>query len=347
MKIFSQTLLLLSMLIAIHANAQTTKKTTPTKTATPVKKTPVKKATVQQNSGAKAATIAKAKEDSVAAVNALAMQMARQMVREDSIRKARAVEQTATDEKLKQEQLAAEEKKATSEKSTKSKPKTEKVAKTKSQKKEKEPVKKVPDELRPMAKPSVASEEANSFIGLKASGIAAFVVGKDIPEFAKPYYGYGGGLVANFGLGKHLSFQPEVLYAQEGFSVKGEEDGEKVNASFVLSGIQVPLLIKYSFGEYNKGFFINAGPYGTYLLNSKVTDKTPGGTNYTYKPEKTTIEYGVAAGLGVAVPMGRGRLLVEARGTYYLGASGDELDLDKASLVTAALSIGYLFPIGH
>ena len=343
MKIFSQILLVGSMFIFFQANAQTTKKTTPAKTVAPVKKTAVKKSAPAQNNAATAAARAKAKEDSIAAVNALARQMARQMVREDSIRKARAAEQTAAEEKLKQEQLESEGKKTTPEK----KSKTEKVAKTKPTKKEKEVEKKVSEAPRPVSKPLVVSGEANNFIGLKASGIAAFVVGKDIPNFAKPYYGYGGGLFANFGLGKHLSFQPEVLYAQEGFSVKGEEGGEKVNASFVLSGIQVPLLIKYSFGEHNKGFFINAGPYGTYLLNSKINDKLPGGTNYTYKPEKTTIEYGVAAGLGVAVPVGRGRLLVEARGTYYLGASGEELDIDKASLVTGALSIGYLFPIGH
>jgi len=333
MKNFTQ-LIILFLLLSVSGYAQTTKKTT-----TPVKKTAVKKPAAPQNSEAKAAAIAKAKQDSIAAVNALAMKIARQIIAEDSIKKARIAEQIASDEKAKQEQLLAEKNR-----------KPEKSVKTKSGKKETvktaEPVKNISEEPKPVATPTQTTD-AKIFIGLRATGIAAFVVGKDIPDYTKPYFGYGGGLVANFALGKHFSFQPEVLYAQEGFSLKGEEDGIKIDAAFKLSGIQVPLLIKYSFGESNKGFFINAGPYGTYLLNSMIHDKTPGGEKVTVKPEKTTIEYGVAAGFGVAVPMGKGRLLIEARGNYYLGATGEELDLTDAAFVTGTVSVGYLFPIGR
>ncbi|WP_149241017.1 outer membrane beta-barrel protein [Dyadobacter sp. 32] len=354
MKVFTKTLLALSILLAVTAQAQTTKKAAPTKTATPVNKTTAKKAPAKkpvQNNAARAAAIAKAKEDSVAAVNALAMQMARQIIREDSIKKAEAAEQLAAEEKLKQEQLRSEQeaKKAEkSEKNVKTKGKKEEVAKAKSEKKAKEPVKKVPDELRPSAKPEVAEATGpKTWMGLKAMGIGAFTVGKDVTSQFKPYIGYGGGLVANFGLGKHLSFQPEVLYAQEGAVLEGELAGEEFKASVVANVVQVPLLLKYSFGAYNKGFFINVGPYGNYLLNTVLNDKLSGTGKTTDKPEKTVIDYGVAGGLGVAVPLGKGRLLIEARGTYFLGSTEKDEDGLDIKMVTGAFSLGYLFPLGR
>ena len=365
MNIISRTLLALVMLFAINVNAQTTKKAVPTKTATPVKKTVAKKPVAQQNSAAKAAAIAKAKEDSVIAVNEKAMQIARQIIREDSIKKAQAAEVLAADAKLKQEQLQADEQlkkpakttkekakkdeaaKVKAEKKGKEKVKKEQVAREKPEKKAKEPVKKVPDELRPVSKPQEASTDAKALIGLRALGIGSFLVGKDVTSEYKPFIGYGGGLVANFGLGKHLSFQPEVLYAQEGFVVKTEVLAVKYNVSVAANVVQVPLLLKYSFGAYNKGFFVNVGPYGNYLINTVTVNKLSGAEKVTTKPDKTTLEYGVAGGVGVAVPIGRGRLLVEARGTYYLGTNQKEDEPSGAKIVTGALSIGYLFPIGH
>jgi hypothetical protein len=338
MKLFTKTLLALSILLAVTAQAQTTKKVAPTKTATPVNKTVVKKTPAKkpvQNSAAKAAAIAKAKEDSVASVNALAMQMARKIIMEDSIKKAEIAEQVAAEEKLKQEQLQAEQEKKKPEKNVKTKGKKEEVAKAKPEKKAKEPVKKVPDELRPTTKPVAGESGAKTWIGLRAMGIGSFALDQ---EGADPYIGYGGGLVANFGLGKHFSFQPEVLYAQEGLSVKAADEKVSVFANM----IQVPLLLKYSFGEYNKGLFVNVGPYCNYLLNGVV--KT-GSNRETVKLEETIIEYGVSGGLGVALPVGKGRLLVEARGNYFLGSTEDTEEPTK--FVTAAFSIGYLFPIGR
>jgi len=339
MKKFAKLIFLFFLSLSVSGFSQTNKKTT-----TPVKKTVVKKSTSTQDNQAKAATVAKAKQDSIVAVNALAMKIAKQIIAEDSIKKARIAEQIAADERLKQEELLAE-KNTKPEKSVNAKSgkkETDKVKRAKTDK----PARENAEEPKPVAA-SKETTEPKFFIGLRATGIAAIVVGKDTPDYTKPYFGYGGGLIANFALGSHFSFQPEVLYAQEGFSLKGDEGGTKIDAAFRLSGIQVPLLIKYSFGEFNKGFFINAGPYGTYLLNSKVHDKTPGGEKYTIKPEDTTIEYGVAAGFGVAVPLGKGRLLIEARGNYYLGATGEELDLTDAAFVTGTVSVGYLFPIGR
>jgi hypothetical protein len=178
-------------------------------------------------------------------------------------------------------------------------------------------------------------------------GIGSFLAGKDITSEYKPYIGYGGGLIANFGIGKHFSFQPEVLYAQEGFTVKTEVLGEKYKASVVANMVQVPLLLKYSFGTQNKGFFVNVGPYGNYLINVVTDSNLSESGKTTTKPDKTTIEYGVAGGFGVAVPLGKGRLLVEARGTYYLGTTQKEDEPSDAKIITGAFTLGYLFPIGH
>jgi hypothetical protein len=332
--------LLFLSLTTISSYAQTTKKT-----PAPVKKTvakkPVAKKPTEQEKAAKAAAIAKTKQDSIDAVNALAMKLARQIIVEDSIRKAEAAEKLAAEEKLKQEQLLAEEQKLKQEKAGKEKSKKEpktkqqKVAAAKPEKKTKEPVKRVPDELKPTAKPVVESSDPKTWIGLRASGVGSFALDE---EDMDPYFGYGGGLVANFALGKHFSFQPEVLYTREGLTYKSAE--QKVSAFANI--IQVPLLLKYSFGESNRGLFVNVGPYGNYIINGVINF---GSEKMTEKPEKTIIDYGVAGGLGVAIPAGPGRLLIEARGTYYLGST--EKTDESIKFLTGVVSVGYLFPIGR
>jgi hypothetical protein len=340
MKNYLSITLLFLGLITISSHAQTTKKT-----PAPVKKTvtqkPATKKPTEQEKAAKAAAIAKAKQDSIESVNALAMKMARQIILEDSIRKAEAAEKLAAEEKVKQEQRLAEQQKMKQEKAGKEKAKKEpkakqeKVAAAKPEKKAKEPVKRVPDELKPTAKPVVESTDPKTWIGLRAMGLGSIMLDEDDVD---PYFGYGGGIVANFALGKHFSFQPEVLYSQEGFTYKSAE--QKVSA--YANMIQVPLLLKYSFGESNRGLFVNVGPYGNYIMNGVVKFNSE---KETVKPEKTVIECGVAGGLGVAVPVGPGRLLIEARGTYNIGSTEDSSESTK--FATGAVSVGYLFPIGR
>jgi hypothetical protein len=338
MKYLLSIVMLFLSLMTITSHAQTTKKTPAPVKKTVAKKPMVKKPT-EQEKAAKAAAIAKAKEDSAAAVHALAMKLARQIVVEDSIKKAQAAEQLAAEEKLKNEQLLANKQKkperTVKEKQTKEpKAKREKVAATKPEKKPKAPVKEAQDDLKRREKPAIASTETKAWIGLRALGVGSFLLNEDATD---PYMGYGGGVVANFALGKHFSFQPEVLYTQQGYTYKSAE--RKI--SKFANMIQVPLLLKYSFGASNRGLFVNVGPYGNYVINGVVKY---GSEKQTIKPEKTIIDYGVAAGLGVAVPLGRGRLLIEARGTYYLGTTEDTTDETK--FATGAVSVGYLIPIG-
>ena len=337
MKTILKFVLLFSLFITVSAQAQTVKKT-----ATPVKKTTAKKLTSAQTNAAKTAAAMKAKEDSVAAVNALAMKLAKQIITEDSIKKAQTAQQMAMDEKSKQNQLKTE-KKGKPEKTVKQKPVKKEVAQSKSVEATNE--KKIPDELRPTAKPEQINDP-KIWLGLRGLGIASFITGEDIGSDLKPYIGYGGGLVVNFGLGSHFSFQPEVLYAQEGFSIDEEDDGQRYKGSVFANVIQVPLLIKYSFAEHNQGFFVNAGPYGNYIINTVLNDKSGDTGKTKINPDKTTIEYGIAAGLGAAFPVGKGRLLVEARGTYYIGSTEDNFNSD-AKIITGAISVGYLFPLGR
>lgn len=291
----------------------------------PVKKTVTKKLTaeqLEQKKVAQEAAIAKAREDSVAAVHALALQMAREIIREDSIREAEITKQFAKIAKLRYELAASGPKKKRNRifdqninGLSRLPPNAEWVHYTV-----------IPDSLETGPK---------IWIGLRGMGSIS-IVPKD--EHVDPYIGYGGGLVANFG-GKHLSFQPEVLYAQQGITGKMADSAKY---STVVNVIQVPLLLKYSFGSNNKGFFVNVGPYGSYILNAvtKVEEQKD-----TWKPEKFTLEYGVSGGFGVSVPAGSGRFLVEARGSYYLGTTLDVAVERK--FLTGAVSVGYLFSIGH
>jgi len=275
-----------------------------------------------QTAAQRAAALVKAKQDSATAVQELARQMARQMFVEDSVKRA---------------ELAAEQenKKLASQPTTQQSQPVAKPAKKESTKPVREPAAKAMKAEKPQKerlKPQSASSDAHSWIGVRGMGLGSTYIGNDVPDGITPLIGYAGGVVANFGLGAHVSLQPEILYMQQGVKI--------AEVSIRYNVVHVPLLLKYSFGAYNRGFFINVGPYGNYLLSAQAGDSP------SVKPTDTTIEYGVAGGFGVALPVGRGRLLAEVRGTYYLGTNQKATISGDVTLVTGGLSVGYLFPLG-
>lgn len=165
---------------------------------------------------------------------------------------------------------------------------------------------------------SVGSE-AGTYIGVKVGG--NYFTFLDAPISVDPVYGFHGGLVFQFGNGK-VAFQPEILY--NNLSNNG------VSTSF----LQLPLLAKFQFGQQGSTrFFVNVGPYGQYSIDNN-TD--------------SVIDYGAALGLGAGIPLGAGKLTIEARGYYTLGSTekGVEFGNYPFKPLLGQLSVGYLFPLG-
>ncbi|MEZ0607191.1 porin family protein [Fibrella sp. WM1] len=164
-----------------------------------------------------------------------------------------------------------------------------------------------------------AGSEASTYIGVKVGG--NYLTLLDVPVSVDPVYGFHGGLVFQFGNGK-VAFQPEVLY--NNLSSNG------VSTSF----LQLPLLAKFQFGQQgNTRFFVNVGPYGQYSIDNNAD---------------SVIDYGGALGLGAGIPLGAGKLTIEARGYYALGSTQKGIEFGNYPFkpLLGQLSIGYLFPLG-
>ncbi|MGM9509271.1 porin family protein [Larkinella sp. GY13] len=162
--------------------------------------------------------------------------------------------------------------------------------------------------------------------------------------------GFTGGLVINYGLGNVFSIQPEILYTRRSAKFAGEVEGQKFSLQVSANAIEVPLLLKLSFGRKTR-FFVNAGPYVAYGLDARykfvVDGETLADEKRTLTSDDARLEYGVTGGLGVSIPAGPGRLLIEGRYNYSLGTDADPQPAEYVSQQVATFSLGYVFPLGR
>ena len=168
-------------------------------------------------------------------------------------------------------------------------------------------------------------------------------------EYESATAGANIGAIFNFGYDNLVSFQMELNYSQKGsiYGFAGED------YKLVFEYIELPLLLKFSFGKSDLKYFGLVGPYAAYPVIMKETYVDEeysmdlrelwefGGSEF--------IVLGIQIGGGITYDMGPGRLLVELR--YCLGLNSlmwdyyddDEVLYDSNVL---QLSIGYLFTFG-
>ncbi|WP_286779296.1 MULTISPECIES: porin family protein [Sphingobacterium] len=127
---------------------------------------------------------------------------------------------------------------------------------------------------------------------------------------------------------QNFSIQPELNYIGKGTRLKNGN----VKTDLDLNYLELPVLAKYSFGPV----YVNAGPSIGLLMDkeSKVIK------NYGEKLKK--LDFGLQMGAGVAVPLGMGKVIVDAR--YNLGLSdlGKQTSIKNRGIMA---SIGYAIPL--
>ncbi|OIN55898.1 hypothetical protein BLX24_27495 [Arsenicibacter rosenii] len=204
---------------------------------------------------------------------------------------------------------------------------------------------------------AMSDDEAGFHIGFRAG--ASYLLPLESVDGAKlgSEVGYVGGLVLNFGRGI-FSFQPEINYSQQ--KIKATATGTNLDLSVtgIENRIEVPLLLKFSFGDpAATRFFVNVGPYGAYALSGRTKGSilgVPYDEKVTFNGSEGRISYGAAGGLGVALPLGPGHLTVEARALYHIGDNSPKATTptspteDPSTIKRALLqgTIGYIIPIG-
>ena len=168
--------------------------------------------------------------------------------------------------------------------------------------------------------------------------------------------GFHGGVIMELG-GKMFAVQPEILFSQIGAKIvhtatdPTDENGE---IGIVGNTVTVPILLKAKFGADNMKFFVNAGPYGSYLMSSSLKAVSGGVTIIDEKTVFTTNEgrigYGVIGGAGVELGLGAAKLLIEGRYMMGLGDNTKKVagstSSDNSFPRSIMASVGILFPLG-
>ena len=159
-------------------------------------------------------------------------------------------------------------------------------------------------------------------------------------------------------MGGDLAIQPEILYTQKG--VRFEAEGGEEYWQQTNNYLEVPLLLKMSFGPELFKFFVNAGPYAAYWLSGTAKMDHMGEEvveDYEFDDDDSDgysdnrFDYGIAAGAGLALKLGPGYLTGELR--YDLGLADtqkvvDEWDDYEAVMNrTIGISFGYIVPLGE
>lgn len=192
-----------------------------------------------------------------------------------------------------------------------------------------------------------------------------------------PTVSFHGGLLVNIGRGM-FTLQPEVNYSQRHIRADFNQSGASLSAKVMTTRLEVPLLVKATFGQSNARFFMNAGPYGAYVLGEQYRASllSLGSLDPRFRPavelaianlnnkqatftgSEGRISYGVAGGLGVALKTGPGHLTLEGRALYQLGdnmpanapdPSGISLtsNLRNTKYMLLQASVSYIIPIGN
>lgn len=144
--------------------------------------------------------------------------------------------------------------------------------------------------------------------------------------------------IADFPLGTVVSFAPELHWLQKGFEVKDlevEVNGQPylVDLTSTLNYLELPLLVKFNFGETNK-FFVMAGPSIGYMFSDNTKDGA--GNNIEFEDilkltgstdeDISRVELGAHLGAGV----GLGPVIIDIR--YILGISNLAKDFPDAEV---------------
>ncbi len=159
--------------------------------------------------------------------------------------------------------------------------------------------------------------------------------------------GFHAGVLLNVPIGKTFSIQPEVLYLQNGAKFTRTINGTEFVFRTRQNVVQLPLLLKASFGGRTQ-LYVEAGGFGSYALFVQTTTTAGGQSQQTttqYTGSAGRFEFGVVGGLGVSLPVGKNKFQIGGRFTRGLAnnATQNASTYTQNIIATAAL----LIPLGR
>ncbi len=143
-----------------------------------------------------------------------------------------------------------------------------------------------------------------------------------------------------------LSIQPELLYIQKGVGAKSGNTTADVHINY----LELPVLVKISFGSETIKGYVNAGPSIGYALSGKTKIGSTT-SKITFDDTDNRTDFGLQFGGGVGFQAGPGSILLDLRYGYGLTntsktpSGGNSSDYKSQNRVVA-VSVGYAIPLG-
>jgi hypothetical protein len=185
---------------------------------------------------------------------------------------------------------------------------------------------------------SFSNLNAQLKVGVTAgANLANVSVDPEPTEDLKMLFGFGFGAVLELPLNNNLGLKVEPMYLGKGSVLEG--NGTEID--FNLNYLEIPVFIKYSIGKGKAKPYLYAGPSIGILLSAEFDGRDQ-------KENYASIDFGVAAGAGIDIPVGKNTIFIEAR--YALGLS-DVSDTDRddiPEIKTNGIQIfaGFMIPLG-
>jgi opacity protein-like surface antigen len=121
-------------------------------------------------------------------------------------------------------------------------------------------------------------------------------------------FGFVFGGFVSVPLGPRVRLQPEFIVSERTFSISGVTPAPSVSAT----AFEIPVFVQVRFGKSVQPFF-QFGPQVSVISN--VTQRLPG-AEVDLSDEINDVDFGMAIGGGVEVPVKRGALLFEGRAQW-------------------------------
>lgn len=201
----------------------------------------------------------------------------------------------------------------------------------------------------------VLNAQTESMLGIRfGSNFSNFT---DYPVNTDNRIGFTGGLAYELSFKKDAEKYQRILVAPElNFLTQGakletlpqsEPEKSYENVRLKNNYLQIPILIKYYFGilgSTKTGFYIEAGPYGAFLLKSQYNYKLDGTKkteNYTSDiSNKDKLDYGASLGGGFSLAS-----ILSFTYRYNLGLKEILADSDAGDNKSWGLFIHFLIPL--
>lgn len=189
--------------------------------------------------------------------------------------------------------------------------------------------------------PAPARPEVVGF-GIKAGAALANVFGRDVYD-QRFRAGLTDGIFLTFKLGRTLAVQPELLFVMKGSRYVNGRGPDAYREIMSLEYVEMPILLKLYLPALRRlRAHVFAGPAPAINIRARVEARFAGEVQEESLDDIMGVDLGVAAGAGLEIPSGRGRVTVDLRWTAGLTTLSKRPD-DDIRNGALSLLVGYMF----